>query len=198
MKTSRICPDDSGGRLSGRFHLFHPGRRILQRSDRKLCPAGYGAGKRQLVSCVILPDSHLCLLPGRFHLEAAASQIKRFNLLRWDTLLILIEIFVVIFLGFLPESAPVQITQVLINLICSMQYNTFRQAQGIPMATTFCTNHIRQVGIAICKAIRHRRENSQYIRRMLIHLGMIAALWQAESFPPFCAILCWDGLSGSL
>ncbi len=121
----------------------------------------------------LIPISAYCL--GAFISEAAASQIKRFNLLRWDTLLILIEIFVVIFLGFLPESAPVQITQVLINLICSMQYNTFRQAQGIPMATTFCTNHIRQVGIAICKAIRHRRENSQYIRRMLIHLGMIAA-----------------------
>lgn len=28
-----------------------------------------------------------------------------------------------------------------------MQYNTFRQAEGIPMATTFCTNHVRQVGI---------------------------------------------------
>lgn len=121
----------------------------------------------------LIPISAYCL--GAFISEAAASQIKRFNLLRWDTLLILIKIFVVIFLGFLPESAPVQITQVLINLICSMQYNTFRQAQGIPMATTFCTNHIRQVGIAICKAIRHRRENSQYIRRMLIHLGMIAA-----------------------
>src|SRR5699024_12708590 len=107
--------------------------------------------------------------------EVLPGYVKKSHLIRWDTLLIVIEILVVIFLGFLPESAPVQITQVLINIICSMQYNTFRQAEGIPMATTFCTKHIRQVGIAICKAIRHRRENSQYIRRMLIHLGMIAA-----------------------
>lgn len=120
----------------------------------------------------IIPITAYCA--GAFISEAAASQIKRFNLLRWDTLLIIIEIIAVIFLGFLPESAPVQITQVVINLICSMQYNTFRQAQGIPMATTFCTNHIRQVGIAICKAIRHPGENVQYLRRMLIHLGMLA------------------------
>ncbi|MGI6007680.1 MAG: YoaK family protein [Ruminococcus sp.] len=119
----------------------------------------------------IIPISAYCL--GAFISEAAASRIKRFNLLRWDTVLIIIEILVILFLGFLPENAPVQITQVLINLICSMQYNTFRQAEGIPMATTFCTNHIRQVGIAICKAFRHRNEKSSYIHRMLIHLGML-------------------------
>ena len=55
-------------------------------------------------------------------------------------------------IGFLPLSVPVQIVQVLINFICSMQYNTFRQAEGIPMATTFVTNHIRQIGIWLAKA----------------------------------------------
>lgn len=107
--------------------------------------------------------------------EAAGSWIKRFNLLRWDTLLIAIEMAVVVFLGFLPESAPVQITQVLINLICSMQYNTFRQAQGIPMATTFCTNHLRQTGIAFCKAIRHRSEGKSgpYMKRIYAHTSML-------------------------
>lgn len=119
----------------------------------------------------VIPISAYCL--GAFISEIAGSQIKRLHLFRWDTLLVLIEIVVVVFLGFLPESAPVQITQVLINLICSMQYNTFRQAQGVPMATTFCTNHIRQVGIAICKAIRHPAQKSSYFHRMWIHLGML-------------------------
>jgi uncharacterized membrane protein YoaK (UPF0700 family) len=35
-----------------------------------------------------------------------------------------------------------------------MQYNTFRQAEGIPMATTFVTNHIRQTGIWAVTAIK--------------------------------------------
>ena len=121
----------------------------------------------------LIPISAYCL--GAFISEAAASQIKRFNLLRWDTLLILIEIFVVIFLGFLPESAPVQITQVLINLICSMQYNTFRQAQGIPMATTFLYEPYPAGWHRHLQGHPSPQENSQYIRRMLIHLGMIAA-----------------------
>lgn len=103
--------------------------------------------------------------------EALPNQVKKIWFIRWDTLFIFIEILAVIFLGLLPESAPVQISQVIINFICSMQYNTFRQARGIPMATTFCTNHWRQVAIALTKAIRHR--DKSYLSRMLQHLGML-------------------------
>lgn len=91
--------------------------------------------------------------------------------IRWETFLIIIEMLLVVALGFLPESAPYQISQVTINFICSMQYNTFRIAQGVPMATTFCTNHLRQAGIACCKALRIKE--SQYVKRSLCHLGMI-------------------------
>ena len=78
----------------------------------------------------------------------------------------------VVVLALIPETAPYQISQVMINFICSMQYNTFRQAQSVPMATTFCTNHVRQVGVAISKAIRHK-DKSPYVSRMLLHLGML-------------------------
>jgi uncharacterized membrane protein YoaK (UPF0700 family) len=112
-------------------------------------------------------------LLGAYVSESAALHIKKLRFIRWDTLLIAIEMTVVAFLGLLPESAPYQITQVLINLICSMQYNTFRQAEGVPMATTFCTNHLRQVGIALCKAVRHPDENEGYLRRVRLHFGML-------------------------
>ena len=35
-------------------------------------------------------------------------------------------------LGLLPDDAPVQISQVTVNFIASMQYNTFRQAEACP------------------------------------------------------------------
>ena len=54
-----------------------------------------------------------------------------------------------------------------------MQYNTFRQAQGIPMATTFCTNHIRQVGVAFSKAVCHPDQRRFYLKRLGAHLGML-------------------------
>ena len=85
---------------------------------------------------------------GAFVSELAPNPVKHHLPVRWDTLLIGIEILAVLLLGLLPESAPVQLAQVGINFIASMQYNTFRQAEGIPVATTFATNHIRQIGVA--------------------------------------------------
>ena len=103
--------------------------------------------------------------------EAIAGPIKKLELIRWDTLFVLLEMAAVVLLGLLPEGAPYQITQVAINFICSMQYNTFRQAEGIPMATTFCTNHLRQTSIAFTKAVKHR--DREQLRRMLSHLAML-------------------------
>ena len=91
-----------------------------------------------------------------------------------DTLLIAIEMLVSLALGFVPLSAPVQISQVAINFIASMQYNTFRQAEGIPMATTFATNHIRQIGVGLAKEVLHRRTGDQSHRtKLLQHFAML-------------------------
>jgi uncharacterized membrane protein YoaK (UPF0700 family) len=130
-----------------------------------------GNGNWKHASYFLIPMSAYFL--GAFISESVAYRIKKFQIIRWDTLFIILEMLTVIFLGLLPETAPYQITQVLINLICSMQYNTFRQAQGVPMATTFCTNHLRQVGIALCKTLRHHGEGKLYYRRALEHLGML-------------------------
>lgn len=115
-------------------------------------------------------------LMGAVLSEFLAKYIKRFRLLRWDTILVGFEMVVVIILGLLPESAPDQICQVALNFICSMQYNTFRQAEGIPMATTFCTNHVRQLGTNLVIYARHKRpETALRLRMHLTMLGMFIA-----------------------
>lgn len=111
-------------------------------------------------------------LLGAVFSEALPNPIKKMRAVRWDTLLIALEIIVVILLGFIPESAPFQISQVAINFICSMQYNTFRQAQGIPSATTFCTNHVRQIGVWIVKAFKNRNDKT-YAKMLFHHITMI-------------------------
>ena len=104
---------------------------------------------------------------GAFVLELVPNPIKHRLYVRWDTILMCIEMLAVLALGFVPESAPVQISQVVINFIASMQYNTFRQAQGIPVATTFATNHIRQIGIGLAKELRHRHSSDKSHREKL-------------------------------
>ena len=88
--------------------------------------------------------------------ELLPLKVRRLHFLRWDTYLVGFEMAVLFGIGFIPLSAPVQIVQVMINFICSMQYNTFRQAEGVPMATTFVTNHVRQIGVWLTKAVGRR------------------------------------------
>lgn len=111
---------------------------------------------------------------GAFVSELVPNPMKHKLSIRWDTFLIFIEITAVLILGFLPESAPVQISQVVINFVASMQYNTFRQAEGVPVATTFATNHIRQIGIGLAKEFHHRHTGDKTHRpRLIKHLKML-------------------------
>lgn len=107
-------------------------------------------------------------LLGSMVSEAIPRYIRRIHM-RWDTLLALIEILVVAALGCLPASAPDQICQVAINFICAMQYNTFRQAEGVGMATTFCTNHMRMFGSALARTLLRRKKHPEAIEKVRGH-----------------------------
>lgn len=126
-------------------------------------------------------------LLGAMVSEILPSPLKKLGFLRWDTYLILFEMGVLFLLGFVPLSVPCQIVQVTVNFIASMQYNTFRQAEGIPMATTFCTNHIRQIGVGMARALR--KKDGTALRRGLIHGGMILAFFLGAAVQAFlCGI----------
>lgn len=113
-------------------------------------------------------------LLGAFVSELFPNPIKHHLPIRWDTLLIAIEMLAILGLGLIPESAPVQISQVTINFIASMQYNTFRQAEGVPMATTFATNHIRQIGVGLAKEVKHwHAKDKSHREKLLQHFEML-------------------------
>ena len=114
-------------------------------------------------------------LAGAFLSEILPSPVRRFGFLRWDTYLVAFEFLVLFSIGFIPLGWPHQLVQVLVNFIASMQYNTFRQAEGIPMATTFCTNQLRQVGIGFAKAFRKR--DREGLSRALFFLGMLGCFF---------------------
>jgi Predicted membrane protein len=108
---------------------------------------------------------------GAFFSEYMGKSVKKLHFLRWDTILIGVEIIAVVILGLLPKSVPDQVCQIALNFICSMQFNTFRQLEGTPAATTFVTNHIRQVGSSMAKYLRHRDAASA--ARIRTHGAMI-------------------------
>lgn len=133
-----------------------------------------GAGEWSRALYYLIPIS--AYLAGAFFSELLPNPVKHRLPLRWDTLFIAFEMLMVLVLGFVPDSAPVQISQVAINFVASMQYNTFRQAEGVPMATTFATNHIRQIGVSLAKELKHRRGGVDADRKkLLLHLKMLAS-----------------------
>lgn len=150
-----------------------------------------GSGKWHEALYYLIPISAYLL--GSFFSEILPNPVKRTMKIRWDTLLMAIEICVVLFLGFLPETAPVQISQIAINFIASMQYNTFRQAQGTPMATTFATNHIRQIAVGCATELRHiGKEDKSHRENLVKHFSMLVFFFfGAVIGTVFCNI--WQG-----
>ena len=127
-------------------------------------------------------------LAGSFLSELLPSPVKRLGFLRWDTYLVAFETLMLFLIGFIPLSVPHQVVQVLVNFLASMQYNTFRQAEGIPMATTFCTNHVRQVGVAVAKLLR--KGDRAAVLRGLLHAGMIGCFLAGGALlTAFCGVL---------
>ena len=134
----------------------------------------------------LIPFTAYCL--GSFISEALPSPVKKLGFLRWDTYLIAFEMLVFFSVGFIPLEVPDHVVQIIINFVAAMQYNTFRQMEGIPMATTFCTNHVRQVGIALAKIVRKR--DMKAARRGLVHFCMLVAfLVGGVVLTAFCQIL---------
>ena len=128
-----------------------------------------GNGEWRQAAYYLIPFT--AYLGGTVISEVLAKEIKKFKLLRWDTILVGIELIAVILLGLMPANWPDQICQVTLNFICAMQFNTFRQAEGIGMATTFCTNHLRQFGSNMVRFLRSG--NGSAGRKCKLHGSMM-------------------------
>ncbi len=140
-----------------------------QTANLVLMSIAFGQGHWAKAFYYFLPMTAYLL--GSMISEALPSPVKQVGPLRWDTFLVLFEAIALFCVGLVPLTVPHQIIQVVINFLASMQYNTFRQAEGIPMATTFCTNHVRQVGIALAKLLR--KKDLAALHRGMAHFLML-------------------------
>ena len=110
---------------------------------------------------------------GAFISELFLFSSKKVGYLKWDTILLLIEAIILFIIGFIPLTWSHHIVQILINFIAAMQFNTFKKARGIPMSTTFCTNHVRQLGVVLAQVLETK--NWEILQRLFVHLGMIVS-----------------------
>ena len=111
---------------------------------------------------------------------------------RFEEKLLLFEALVSFAIGLMPSSVPDHVPQVALSFICAMQFTAFRQAEGVNMATTFCTAHVRQLGVNLVKALRDKNENAAVLFRghaiMLLSFcfGAFMAVFLSHIFSFYC------------
>ena len=127
------------------------------------------------------------------------SSAKR--VMQWEHIILLVEILLMLVIGFLPVQMPNAVVNVTISFICSMQVHSFRRMKGAPYATTVCTGNLRSAAenfFLFCteKDVEAWR---RFLRYMLIiacfcvgaFLGaVLSGIWQTKAVWGCCALLC--------
>ena len=67
---------------------------------------------------------------------------ERINMIHWRQILVLIEIFAFIVVGFLPQEMN-RVANSIISMISGIQFATFPKIRGTAMATTMCTGNLK-------------------------------------------------------
>ncbi len=162
----------SGGYIGG-FTYFLRGNIFCnaQTGNLVLLSLSLATWNTKLLSYTL--SSLLAYSSGILISEFLEGRINKIGTIKWHTYLVGFEIIIIIIIGFIPENFPYEITHLLVNFITAMQFNTFRKAHGLGIATTFCTNHIRQVGSNFVKYLEKNKKVD--LITSLSHLTMIVA-----------------------
>lgn len=108
----------------------------------------------------------------------------------------LVEIAAFVVLAFFPAGASDWYTYAAVSFLCAVQYNTFTQMRGNAVATTFCTNNIRQMFLHLVRGVREK-DGAEY-RRSGVYLFIVlcfaagAALGAvaADGMGNWCILVC--------
>lgn len=83
------------------------------------------------------------------------------------------EIIALAAISFIPASVPDWFTYASVAFLCALQYNTFTDCHGAKLATTFCTNNMRQAVLHLHGGILEK--NKAKLRKSLIYIAVIIA-----------------------
>ena len=153
-----------------------------QTANVMLMSLAFGKGEWARGFYYVIPIT--AYLAGTIVSEILPKPVRKLHFLRWDTWLLAFETVIVFLLGWIPLDAPPQFVQVTINFLTAMQFNTFRQAEGVPMATTFVTNHIRQIGVWLVKHRRHHEPEAR--KRFRRHTLMVTVFFAGGVLMTIC------------
>lgn len=131
------------------------------------------------------------------HMRRRCSDLQ---FVRWEHILVGIEIALLFGVGLLPRWVNSGVTTVMVAFLCSMQYSTFRKINGAPYATTFCTNNLRLAAQGLYAWVSEKdagaaRQAGRYLLIILaffagVLLGAaLAGIWGLRAIWACCVLL---------
>ena len=112
----------------------------------------------------------LAFAAGVFIAENIQHYFKNAHALHWRQGVLLIEIFIMIAVGFMPQSMNL-VANIMISFACAMQIQSFRKVRGNPYASTMCIGNLRSGTAAFAGWLRQRNGNDR--EKMLDYFGEI-------------------------
>ena len=109
---------------------------------------------------------------GVFIAENINYRYKTMSKIHWRQLVLIIEMILLTFVGFLPHSLDFVAT-ITVSLSCAMQVQTFRKVSGYAYASTMCIGNLRS-GVSVLSAYIRDRKPVQ-LRQTLNYFGVIFA-----------------------
>ena len=103
--------------------------------------------------------------------EAIKSYFKRRPAIHWRQIVLLVEIFVLLGVAFIPQGTLDLAAYTAVSFICSLQVESFRKVNGNAFATTMCTGNLRS-GTELLFRFFHTGEGG-FLRRALQYFGII-------------------------
>ncbi len=75
--------------------------------------------------------------------ELIQSAYKKSRAFHWRQLVLAIEFFILLVIGFVPDGAWNPYVNIAVSFVCALQVESFRTMHGLAYATTMCTGNLR-------------------------------------------------------
>lgn len=75
--------------------------------------------------------------------EVIKSRFGQSKLIHWRQIIIAIEFFILLFVGFIPSGNYNSFANCLVSFVCSLQVQSFRTVNGNAYVSTMCTGNLR-------------------------------------------------------
>lgn len=112
----------------------------------------------------------LAFVSGVFIADNINFYFKSSKIIHWRQGVLILEILILFFVGFLPCSMNMTVN-IVVSFTCALQVQSFRNVRGINYASTMCIGNIRSGTEAISSYVHNR--NREDLKKVIYYFGII-------------------------